>query len=430
MSSTEPAAVGMTVLDLARDGRFAQIRDLYAPNLRPMVTPESLRTAWTAEVERHGPVTTIGEPVTDPAGPGGTLVRIPVVFTDGELTMLATVSDTGWLTGIQLAAADAAQPVRPWEPPGYADPGALQEQDVTVGAGPLAVPGTLSLPRTPGPHPAVVFLAGSGPMDRDETVDRNKPFKDLAWGLATRGVAVLRFDKITHAPRERAEDFTVHHEYLHHAAAAIRLLRQQPAVDPARVYVLGHSLGGTVAPRVAAADPTVAGLVILAGGAQPLHWSAVRQVRYLSSLDPGSAESFRPVIDTLTDQARMVDSPGLSATTPAGDLPFGVPAAYWLDLRGYDPAAVAATLRTPMLILQGGRDYQVTVADDLDRWRAALAGRPGVTIRVYDADNHLFFPGSGPSRPSEYEPAQHLDAAVVADVATWLTTGPSPAAPA
>jgi dienelactone hydrolase len=80
-------------------------------------------------------------------------------------------------------------------------------------------------------------------------------------------------------------------EYVHHATAATHLLRQRRTIDPSRVYVLGHRLGGTVAPRVAVADPSVAGLVILAGGAQPLHWAAVRQVRYLSSLDPASADA-------------------------------------------------------------------------------------------------------------------------------------------
>ncbi len=74
-----------------------------------------------------------------------------------------------------------------------------------------------------------------------------------------------------------------------------------------------------------------------------------------------------------------------------------------------------------MLILQGGRDYQATVADDLARWKVALAGCPDVTIRIYDHDNHLFFPGTGPSSPSEYEPAQHMDPAVIADIASWLT---------
>ena len=97
-----------------------------------------------------------------------------------------------------------------------------------------------------------------------------------------------------------------------------------------------------------------------------------------------------------------------------------MPAVYWLDLRGYDPVAVAAALGKPMLILQGGRDYQATVADDLARMDRRPRGPPDVTIRVYPADNHLFSPGTGPSAPAEYEPAQHMDPAVIADIADWL----------
>jgi uncharacterized protein len=430
VTTTGPAAISTTVLQLAQANRFAEIRDMYAPNLRPMLTPESLQAAWDGEIERYGPVTTVGGPVTDPAGPAGTLVRTPVVFTNGQVTMLASVTDSGWITDIQFAGADAARPAEPWQPPDYADPSAFDEHEVTLGSGHLAVDGTVSLPRTPGPHPAVVLLPGSGPMDRDETIGRNKPFKDLAWGLASRGIAVLRFDKVTLTHPAHAAHFTVDDEYVHHATAATHLLRQQKTVEASRVYVLGHSAGGTVAPRVVAADPFVAGLVLLAGGAQPMHWAAVRQVRYLSSLDPASADAAQPAIDTLTRQARTVDSQGLSDATPTSDVPFGLPAAYWLDLRDYDPAATAATLGKPMLILQGGRDYQVTVDDDLSRWRAALAGSPGVTIRIYDADNHMFFTGSGPSKPSEYEPAQHMDPAVITDIADWLTSQPSPAASA
>ena len=105
------------------------------------------------------------------------------------------------------------------------------------------------------------------------------------------------------------------------------------------------------------------------------------------------------MIDALAEKARMVDSPDLSPATPTSELPLGAPAAYWLDIRGYDPAALAATLETPMLILQGGRDYQVTVDDDLARWRAALDGRPDVTIRIYPDFNHLFVAGQRSVQP-------------------------------
>jgi pimeloyl-ACP methyl ester carboxylesterase len=179
-------------------------------------------------------------------------------------------------------------------------------------------------------------------------------------------------------------------------------------------------MGGTVAPRVAAAEPSVAGLVIMAGSVQPLQWAIVRQVRYLASLDPQAAAQSEPAIAAMTAQAKRVDSPDLSPSTPPGELPFGVPAAYWLDLRAYDQVAVAASLGKPMLVLQGGRDYQVTVADDLALWQAGLEGRPGVTFRVYPAANHLFFLGSGPPTRTEYGPAQHVDEQVVSDVAEWL----------
>jgi dienelactone hydrolase len=421
MESTS-AAAGLAVIEMARQGRFEEIRDRFAPQLRPMVPAEALRAAWEAELARSGQVASVGAAVTAPAGPGGgVLVKVPVTFERGALTVAVGVAgEEDWITGIQLLPASAAEPVLPWEPPGYADTNAFTEQDVMIGDGPLAVGGTLSLPRSGGAVPGVVLLAGSGPNDRDETIGRNKPLKDIAWGLASAGVAVLRFDKVTFAHPEQVagnRGFTLADEYVPTAAAAVGVL----AGHAGRVFLAGHSLGGTVAPRVAAADPSVAGLVILAGGAQPLHQAAARQFRYLASLGPSdAAAAAEPALEAIERQARAVDDPGLSEATPDSELPFGVPAAYWLDVRAYDPARTAAELSLPMLIVQGGRDYQATVADDLSRWQDALEGRPDVTFRVYQADNHLFFPGSGPSAPAEYEPAQHVDAEVVAGIAAWI----------
>jgi hypothetical protein len=410
---------------MARAGNFDDIRDLFTPQLRPMVTSEAVRVAWAAELERRGTVIAVGEPVSETAGPGVILVKIPVTCERGTLALLVSMTESGELVGLQLAPSSAAERTVPWEPPTYANPEAFDELDVMLGSGPLAVPGTLSLPRGAGPFPAVILLAGSGVMDRDETIGRNKPFKDLAWGLATLGVVVLRFDKVTFAhPQEvkQMPDFTVADEYNATAIAAVRLLEKHAKVEPASIFLVGHSLGGTVAPRIAQGVPSIAGIVLLAGGTVPLYWSAVRQVRYLASLNPETAAASRAAIEAMSNQARMVDSPELTLSTPPGNLPFGAPAPYWLDLRAYDPVAVAAALDRPILILQGGRDYQVTVDEDLERWTTGLEGRPDVTVRVYPGDNHLFFFGSGPSSPAEYEPAQHVDPTVVADVAAWVRT--------
>jgi dienelactone hydrolase len=249
-------------------------------------------------------------------------------------------------------------------------------------------------------------------------VGPDKPLKDLAWGLAGRGVAVLRTDKTTHTHPGlvSAPGFTMVEEYLPSALAALDLLRRQAGVAGERVHLLGHSAGGRAAPRIAAADGSVAGLIVLAGDAAPLPQAAVRAVHHLAAERPGPDS--RAAVEAITRQAALADSPDLSPATPAADLPFGLPATYWLDLREYDQVATAASLNLPMLVLQGGRDHQVTVADDLARWRHGLAGRPDVTLRVYEDDDHFFFPARDPG------PGRHVDRAVIADIAAWLRPHP------
>ncbi len=420
---TTPESTGLSVIGMARAGHFEAVRDLFAPSLRPMVSAEGLRSAWVAELGRQGPLLSVGPPVSESTGPGMTLVKLLVGCERGSFTVVLLVHDSGQLSGIQLAPPSAALPTADWEPPTYADPRCFHEEELTVGPPHLDVAGTLTVPSQDGRWPAVVLLAGSGPLDRDETMGRNKPFKDLAWGLATLGLTVLRFDKVTYSRGSQVRGdvaFTVADEYMPQAVSAVRLLRDHPSVDPDRMFLLGHSLGGTIAPRIAADETSIAGIVILAGGAQPLQWAMVRQMRYLASLDEDAGASAQPAIDIVTKQAEMVDSPNLTASTSAGSLPFGMPAPYWLDLREYDPVKTAAAVETPMLILQGGRDYQATVADDLSRWEAGLSRLPDVTIRIFDSDNHLFFPGAGYSTPAEYEAAQHVDPAVVSGIAEWV----------
>jgi len=415
-------ATAEAVTRLMEADRFAEIEELSNPALREQVSADALREPWQELITTYGPVTQVGTPSSESAGPNNTVARILVTCERGAFAVLMSVDDAGALQGLQFAPPEAAEPVAAWRPASYVDPASFTECEVTVDSEPWATPGTLSLPNSPRPVPAVVLVSGSGPADRDATIGRNKIMKDLAWGLASQGIAVLRFDKVTHTHGKALADiadFTVVDEYVNPAVAAVRLLRDHPSVDADQVFVLGHSQGGTVAPRIAAAEPAVAGLVVLAGATQPLHRAIVRQYRYLAALqDPEGNLDDDPTIQEITRQAALVD--GLASSTSGQQPPLGIPISYWLDLRGYDPVAVAAQLGKPLLILQGGRDYQVTVTDDLVGWQTGLAGHPDVTIRVFPADNHLFFSGSGPSEPAEYEPAQHVDDAVVVDVAQWI----------
>jgi uncharacterized protein len=92
-----------------------------------------------------------------------------------------------------------------------------------------------------------------------------------------------------------------------------------------------------------------------------------------------------------------------------------------LSLRSYDEVATARAIPQPILILQGDRDYQVTVADDLARWLRGLAGRPGVTVHQYPQADHAFIDGTGPPSPADYNHPGRVDPQVIADTAAWIS---------
>jgi dienelactone hydrolase len=409
---------------MLRDGRFSDLEARFAPALRAAASAETVRAAWMTELARIGALSVVGEPTTEDRDPGLVRVTVRVGGERGELSVVMSLDPVGVLHGLRLVPADVDAA---WTPPPYAAIPRLTERQVAVGAGSLRVEGTLTAPRRLlgwRKEPAVVLLGGGGPVDRDGSTGPNKPMKDLAWGLATLGIASIRFDKVTYVHGEQVAtrpEFTMTDEYVPYAIAAVRLLREQTGVDGTRVYVLGHSMGGKAAPRVAAAEPSVAGLVIMAGDASPMHGAAVRVTRYLAHLNPGPAAE--EAVRTAARQASLVDSLDPSGASPSRDLPLGLSAAYWLDQRDYDPVAAAASIDRRMLIVQGGRDYQVTVDDDLARWRAGLEHRSDVTIRVYPDDDHLFFSGTGPSTPDSYYQPQHVDGAVIRQTAEWIRAG-------
>lgn len=306
-------------------------------------------------------------------------------------------------------------------------PAGVIERPVTVG--PLGLPGTLTMPAGERHLPGVVLVQGSGAADRDETIGPNKPFRDLAWGLAARGVVVLRYEKRSkaHPFSFIGRRFTVREEVVEDAVAALTLLRNQPEVDPGRVVVLGHSLGGMLAPRIAEAARGTAGMIIMAGPTASITAMIARQARYLA--EQGKAESARtaPQLAALDNLAARIDS-----LTPADTLStallLGAPPSYWLDLRNYHPEALADSLALPMLILRGARDYQV-IAADAAGWRARLGSRKDVRFIEYPGLNHLFLEGSGPPSPSEYAIPGHVPTRVLDDIAGWLRSLPPRPAP-
>lgn len=414
-SPPPPAASAEAFFDLLVKQDFAAAIAACNSNMLAAMPEEKLRQLWAALGAQAGAFTSRASGTATPAG-NGHAVSFRATFERAQLDFTIGIV-AGRVSGLFVRPAPM-----PSSPPPYANAAAFTEREVTVGSGEWALPGTLSMPNGAGPFPAIVLVHGSGPNDRDESLGPSKPFRDLAHGLASRGVAVLRYDKRTlvHGARLGAvEGFTVAHETIDDAVLAVEALAALPSIAGDRIFVLGHSLGGMLVPRIAAAAPRVAGFIVAAGPARPLERAMVDQTEYIAGLDGTVSPDEQAQIDRMRAlQARVTALTAADAAAP-GSIG-GAPASYWLDLRGYDPPEAAKAVTRPMLVLQGERDYQVTMKE-FARWQAALDGVPHVTFNSYPSLNHMFIAGTGPGTPLEYSiPGRYVAAEVVNDIAAWI----------
>jgi len=392
-------------LDLVLAGKYEAFYAQFSPEMKKAISLQTyaaqagqIMTALGRPQSQEPPQTRhIGDAVT---------VTIPVHWAVATLNFVTSWNAAGQIQGTWFRRPEAK--AAPYEAAPYSRPDSFSSRDISMGADEWKLPGTLTVPNGKGPWPAVVLVHGSGPNDRDESVGGVKVFRDLAEGLASRGIAVLRYDKRTKVyPQKCAADpdFTMTRETVDDAVLAAALLRRQDGIDPRRIFVLGHSQGGYMMPRIMQADPALAGVIVMAGSVRPLEEVIVEQFEYLFGLE-------REI--TAAQQARLA----AIRRDPWVVLP-GVTGKYKADLKDYNPPALAAASRVPMLILQGERDYQVRMKD-FDLWKAGLAHRKDVTMRSYPKLNHLFVAGEGRSTPEEYDKPGHVSPEAIGDIANWI----------
>ncbi len=400
-------------------GDYAAAVEAFDGTMQEAMPADQLEQAWDSLLEKAGPFQEISGVRISKAG-GYKAAFVTCRFEDSPMDIKVVFDRDMKVAGLWFVPTQGSSE---YEPPAYVDPDSFSEQEVTVGGGGWSLPGTLTMPKGEGPFPAVVLVHGSGPNNRDESMGPLAPFRDLACGLSSQGIAVLRYDKRTLVYQDRlvalGGDITVWEETVDDAAAAVDLLLETEGIDAGNVFVLGHSLGGMLVPRIAAASPQARGFIILAGAARPLEDLLLEQTEYILSLDGAVTPDEQAMLDQLREVVATVKSPDLSQFTPASELPFGVGGSYWLDLRDYDPAESARDIERPILVLQGERDYQVTMAD-FQRWENALSAIPNVTLKTYPDLNHLFITGTGMSVPSEYELPGHVSQVVVEDIASFI----------
>ncbi|QSX77126.1 alpha/beta hydrolase [Agrilutibacter solisilvae] len=407
--ATPATQAALRLLDQLDAGRFDAATASFSAQMRAAVPADKLRHVWESLPAQAGVAQGRGTP-RERIESGMVVVEIPLDHATVDLLATVAIDEQGRVAGFLI------QPAPPPPPPAPAADASYIERDLPVGAGARALPATLTLPRGDGPFPAIVLVHGSGPQDRDETIGANRPFLDLARGLAAHGIAVLRYDKRTRArPSDFASGITVDAEVTNDAVAAVATLRAQAQVDPARIHVLGHSQGGMLAPRIAQ-RAGAAGAILMAAPSRPLLDILLEQNRRLAAMDGRTTPEEEAFIAALDDQIKRLRR---NEHLAPADLPLGLPATYWRELEAIDAVAEASAAKLPLLLLQGGRDIQVVEAD-WQRWRGAFGTDARATLKHYPALNHLGIAGTGPGSVAEYNVAGHVDAGLIDDVAAWV----------
>lgn len=338
-----------------------------------------------------------------PEGPRKVYVEIKLV-SDGRIA--------GYRVNEAMGDLDTAAG---YPPPPYAELDNFEEFEVVVGQAPWELPGIITIPVGSGPFPAVVLTGGK---DRDGTGVVTKLNRDQAWGLATRGVASLRFDRRTHAyalETARRNEFTIDDELVDDMLTAVRTLRRTPRIDPERIYVSGGSLAGFAAPMVGLRDPTIAGLIIAVAPSGLLHDWVWRHSRFRRSLDGDVTVAVQR-----STQAAKALSDSISAWIAGGAAPQNVAVhrSYYAHLGTYRPVDAAYRLQIPILVISVGRD-RVVPPEDAETWIASLDLRRNVAFRLYPGLNHALVDELR-AAASNSDTGRHTSRDVVSDMATWI----------
>lgn len=389
------------------DERFDRASKRFRDDL---AAPGQLEQFWTAYTAVGGSFEAVAD-TSETTVSGYDAVDLTLAFERGDHVLRVVAND-------DLEIENVA-PNDEYERPSYVDPDTFEERTATLEAETCLLEGVVTTPadaNADGDVPGVVIVHGSGPVDRNLDAGGTRLYQDVAEGLASTGIATLRYDKRTLSCRVRPEEYTLDTVTVDDALLAVEKLRNADGVDPDRIVVLGHSLGGLAAPRIAERDGNLAGAVGFAAPARSFYELSLDQVEYQATFGEFDWEEMTTTYEDWSDRVERVRNGDYNPS----DTILGYPGAFWDSLDDYDQVETARSIDTPLLFQQGDRDFRVTAEDDFDRWRTALEGREGTAFERYDGLNHLFMPGEGPPVEFEHQLRNNLDESVLEDLVAWI----------
>ncbi len=416
----KPGKIAEQYLSLLR-GEIADSKEaeLTTEEFRAQMSLGFARQIWNVTSNSGGKFESLGPVTSYPYLSDGYKSFAEVILETRKLVMVVLHNSSGLVSGLYFDSPEPASS----PPPDYANENSFAEKELIIRIPGWPLPATLTMPSGPGLFPAVVLIHGLGPLDRDESTGPNKVFRDLAQGLASMGIAVLRYEKRTSyysvSMANYADSITVRDETVDDAVFAVRMMKGIQGIDPARIFVAGHGLGAICAPLIAKEAKNTAGIVMLSGTSRPPEDLVLDHFRYLAMLDDTITKEEKTEMYFLKGKVDMVKSPILSFDTPREELPLDLTGSFWISLRECEVTKTVTELKKPVLILQGFRDYQVTKTD-FDSLKNELGENDFVTFVSFDDADHLFRKGTEKSTPESYKKPGNVSEDVVKAIANWV----------
>ncbi|RDC54565.1 DUF3887 domain-containing protein [Pedobacter chinensis] len=401
---------------LLQEEKFTDAHAFFDDTLKTKLTEDNLKKLWLDIGTKFGKAESF-DAIQSKAQGEFFAVTVEGKFANGDQNFILGFDKAQKIVGIFLAPPKSTVA---YAKPVYADTNLYSEKQVYVGPAGRQLAAIVTTPKNIKNFPMVVFVHGSGPGDMDETVGANKPFKDLADGLASKGIGSIRYVKRTLVyPNEFANPFTVKEEVLDDAASAIGMAKTVTGADPKSVYVFGHSLGGMLAPKIATNSPDLAGIILAAAPARKLSDIIIDQNKYMFDLSKDTTAENRKHLDDAVTQINKSRITQLGTTIKPDSLILGLPAKYWADLNAYNQVTTAKNLSKKIYVLQGGNDFQVSKTD-YDLWNTALGKKKNVTLKFYPELNHLLSPQTEKGSMAQYQTPISVSETLVNDLSLWI----------